>query len=97
MRVFKTEAELLRQCAQGDAGAQRLLAGLYLLGKGVPKDPVAAYLWLCRAGATQEERWAVISMLECDEILAPKRGSGSEAAALRVLDQNEPVTVLPPE
>lgn len=59
---FETQEALMRQCEQGDAGAQRLLAGLYLLGKGVPKDSRQAYFWLSRSGAGRREMEAVASL-----------------------------------
>jgi hypothetical protein len=44
-RWFRKAAE------QGDAAAQAMLGGLYLEGKGVPKDIFQAYVWLNRAAS----------------------------------------------
>ncbi len=45
-----------------------LLAGLYLLGKGVPRDIGEAYYWLLRAGAPRPELKAVASLLKPETI-----------------------------
>jgi TPR repeat protein len=35
--------------ARGDVDAQAMLGAAYQLGAGVPRDPVAALMWLLRA------------------------------------------------
>ncbi len=64
MGTFRTSRELERACEADDAGAQMLMAGLYLLGKGVPPDAGEAYYWLLRAKAPQRDLMAVASLLE---------------------------------
>ena len=45
----KAAAWYLRASEQGDAHAERRLARLYALGKGVPKSYLKAILWLLRS------------------------------------------------
>ncbi|MEM7583676.1 MAG: hypothetical protein AAF560_09885 [Acidobacteriota bacterium] len=42
------------------------MAGLYLLGKGVTRDPGKAYLWLLRAGASRRDLEAVGGLLSAE-------------------------------
>ena len=55
-RDFKAAANLIRPIAEeGLVDAQYILATLYSQGKGVPEDPVYAYMWFSLANASGEK------------------------------------------
>ena len=69
-----------RGAARGDADGQAMLGAAYHLGAGVPRDPIAAYVWLLRAregGSALAERFleAARGALSPAEIAAAERAA----------------------
>jgi TPR repeat protein len=59
---YPEAAQWFRKCASsGNWQGQMSLGGLYIEGKGVPKDLVSAYMWLNLAAATAPQN-ALVSM-----------------------------------